>query len=200
MQTAYTLFMQKSNSDNIIKAVERASKTVFALKSYAHRDPSGKKVRAKVSEGIDVVLTLYHNQLKKGIEVIADYQDIPEIMCYPDELNQVWTNLIHNAVYAMNGSGKLSIVISEEKDFVTVAFGDSGCGIASEIWERIFDPFFTTKPAGEGSGLGLDIVKKIIERHWGKITVESRPGETTFKVFLPKESVAEKGSKHSNSE
>lgn len=185
LQTAYTLFMQKSNSDNIVKAVERASKTVFALKSYAHRDPSGKKVRAKISEGIDVVLTLYHNQLKKGVEVIADYQEIPEILCYPDELNQVWTNLIHNAIYAMNGSGKLSIVISEEKDFVTVAFGDSGCGIAPDIRDRIFDPFFTTKPAGEGSGLGLDIVKKIIERHQGKITVESRPGETIFKVFLP---------------
>ncbi len=191
MQTAYTLFMQKSNSDNIVKAVERASKTVFALKSYVHYDPSGKMIRAKLSEGIDVVLTLYHNQLKKGIEVIAEYEDVPDILCYPDELNQVWTNLIHNAVYAMNGSGKLKIGISQDNDFAAVAISDSGSGIIPEIQEHIFDPFFTTKPAGEGSGLGLDIVRKIIERHRGRITVESRTGETTFKVFLPKQIVAE---------
>jgi signal transduction histidine kinase len=186
LQTAYHLFVQQNNSQNITMAVERASKIVFALKSYAHYDDSGKKQKAGITEGIDVVLTLCHNQLKKGIEVVKKYQDIPEIFCYPDELNQVWTNLIYNAIHAMEGKGRLEIDISGQSSDIAVRITDSGHGIPEEIRERIFEPFFTTKPAGEGSGLGLDLVCKIIERHHGRIEVESQPGKTTFSVFLPK--------------
>lgn len=190
VQTVYYLFMQKNNSANIKQAVERVSKVVFALKNYIHYDHSGEKTLAHISEGIDVVLTLYNNQLKHGIEVVTNYAPTPMVACYPDELKQVWTNLIHNALQAMNGKGRLEITVEPARgepadSGVLVHITDSGCGIPDEMKERIFEPFFTTKPAGEGSGLGLDIVKKIINRHGGRITIESRPGQTTFHVFLP---------------
>lgn len=185
LQTAYNLSAQQYNSDNILTAIERASKIVFALKSYAHYDHSGEMTSANITEGLDVVLTLYHNQLKHGIEVNKHYQEVPAILCYPDELNQVWTNLIHNAAQAMQGQGRLDITASLEERHVVVAVTDSGCGIPDDMQERIFEPFFTTRPSGEGSGLGLDIVRKIIDKHQGKITVDSQPGNTTFRVFLP---------------
>ena len=185
LQTAYNLSAQQHNSDNIIAAVERASKVVFALKSYSHYDHSGDMTQADITEGIDVVLTLYHNQLKHGIEINKQYAEVPAIPCYPDELNQVWTNLIHNAIQAMNQSGTLDITVSREDQSIIVQFTDSGCGIPPDIQERIFEPFFTTKVAGEGSGLGLDIVKKIVDKHHGAINVESQMGETTFRVILP---------------
>ncbi len=185
LQIAYNLAAQQHNSDNIATAVERASKIVFALKSYAHFDHSGEMASINLAEEIEVVLTLYYNQLKHGIEVIKRYRDIPPVRCYPDELNQVWTNLIHNAVQAMDGRGTLEIGVAQQDGHVVVEITDSGCGIPESIRERIFEPFFTTKPSGEGSGLGLDIVKKILEKHQGTIQVESRPGRTTFSVFLP---------------
>lgn len=195
VQTAYSLVMQHNNSQNIVMAVERASKVVVALKNYTHYDDSGQKLKTNITEGLEIVLTLYYNQLKKGIEVITHYKEVPSILCYPDELNQVWTNLIHNAIQAMEGKGRLEIGISQqqslfeegkrERDSILVQITDSGCGIPEEIQQRIFDPFFTTKFAGEGSGLGLDIVRRIIDRHQGKIEVESQPGKTTFRVFLP---------------
>ena len=101
LQTAYNLAAQRHNSQNIMVAVERASKVVFALKTYSHFNHSGSMTTANVTDGIDVVLTLYHNQLKHGIDVVKYYDTVPPIPCYPDELNQVWTNLIHNAIYAM---------------------------------------------------------------------------------------------------
>jgi signal transduction histidine kinase len=133
------------------------------------------------------VLTLYHNQLKHGIEVVKHYESLPNIPCYPDELNQVWTNLIQNAIQAMDGQGTLEIGVAQKDHHVVVRVTDSGSGISEEIRERIFEPFFTTKPAGEGSGLGLDIVQKIIDKHHGKIEIESQPGKTTFCVILPME-------------
>jgi signal transduction histidine kinase len=185
LQTAYNLYMQQSNSRNIAMAVDRASKIVFALKSYGRYDEGAQKIQADITEGIEVVLTLYHNQLKRGITVIREYGDVPQIWCYPDELNQVWTNLIDNAIYAMNGTGEMRIRVYEENGKVIVKISDSGCGISEIVRKNMFDPFFTTKPAGEGSGMGLDIVKKIIERHDGRIEVDSQPGTTSFKVFLP---------------
>ena len=185
LEVAYNLHLQQNNSQNIMLAVERASKIVFALKSYARYDDSGQMSQAQVTEGIDVVLTIYHNQLKQGITVSKDYANVPAILCYPEELNQVWTNLIHNAIQAMNNKGRLEIAVIEQNNHIVVQITDSGCGIPPEIKARIFDPFFTTKPAGEGSGLGLDIVKKIIDKHQGKIEVESQPGQTMFSVWLP---------------
>jgi two-component system, NtrC family, sensor kinase len=185
VKTAYSLFMQQSNNQNIVMAVERAAKIVFALKNYAHYDESRQPVKASVTEGIEMVLTLYYNQLKHGIEVKTDYADVPFIACYPDELNQVWTNLIHNAIHAMNGKGILTISVARSDREVVVSLTDSGHGIPPDMQPRIFEPFFTTKPRGEGSGLGLDIVRKIVDRHQGRITFESQPGRTTFYVFLP---------------
>ena len=185
LESAYSLLAQQTNSETINLAVERASKTVFALKSYVHQNSSGQMTKSLVNEGIDLVLTLYQNQLKQGIEVMRNYQDIPEIICYPEELHQVWTNLIHNAIQAMNNKGKLEIATFQYNNQIAVQILDSGCGISGEIKDKIFDPFFTTKPPGEGSGLGLDIVKKIVEKHQGKIEVESKPGRTAFRVWLP---------------
>ncbi|NER48421.1 MAG: CBS domain-containing protein [Symploca sp. SIO1A3] len=185
LDTANNLVTQQNNSHNIQLAVEKSSKIVFALKSYVRQNNSGEMSKARIAEGIDVVLTIYQNLLKQGIEVIKDYEDVPEILCYPEELNQVWTNLVHNAIQAMNYEGTLTIKVFEQEHQVVVQFTDSGCGIPPEIQAKIFDAFFTTKPMGEGSGLGLNIVNKIIKKHQGKIQVYSVTGKTTFSIFIP---------------
>jgi signal transduction histidine kinase len=185
IQIGYNIGRLNSNNQNINQAIERASKIVFALKSYARYDQSGVKQSTLMTEGIETVLELYHNHLKKGVKVVRHYQDIPEIPCYPDELVQVWTNLIHNAIQAMDGKGTLEIAVHQHNQEIVVNITDSGAGIPLEIQEKIFQPFFTTKSAGEGSGLGLDIVKKIIEKHQGNIQFASAPGQTTFTVTLP---------------
>jgi len=199
LQLIYDLSRLKSNNLNIINAVDKAAKVVFALRNYARYDHSGKKVTAQIIDGIETVLELYHNQLKQGIEVIRDYAEIPEILCYPDELNQVWTNLIHNAIQAMDSKGILKIKVYLaliefkksiiKKPSVVVSITDTGSGILPEIQARIFEPFFTTKSWGQGSGLGLDISQKIVDKHQGEINVESQPGRTSFRVCLPIESV-----------
>ncbi|MGL5061320.1 MAG: ATP-binding protein [Microcoleus sp.] len=187
LQLAYNLARLQTNSNNINTAVERAAKIVFALKNYARYDASSSKQLADLTEGIENVLELYRNQLKKGVEVVREYQPLPSIVCYPDELMQVWTNLIYNAVQAMKEGGTLTINLSEQGNWILAEFIDSGCGIPPEIKDKIFAPFFTTKPAGEGSGLGLDIVKRIVDKHSGQIEVESEPGRTAFRVWLPVE-------------
>ncbi len=185
LQAAYNLSVQQNNSKNIEMATEKAGKVVFALKRYVHHDPSGEKIEADITEGLEVVLTIYHNQLKQGVEVVRQYEPIPKIKCYPDELNQVWTNLIHNAIQAMGQQGRLLLRVYEQDNQVNVAVQDNGPGIPLEIQEQIFEPFFTTKQSGEGSGLGLDIARKIIQKHDGRIAVESQVGQTTFTVSLP---------------
>ena len=185
VQIAYDIARLQANSQNINNAVERASKIVFALKSYARYDHTGEKRSVQITDNIETVLELYHNYLKKGVEVTRHYQPVPEIPCYPDELVQVWTNLIHNSVQAMDGKGTLEIGVYQKERNIVVELTDSGCGISPDIQERIFQPFFTTKPAGEGSGLGLDIVRKIVEKHQGTITFASVCGKTTFTVTLP---------------
>ncbi len=185
LNIAYDIAGLQESAHIITTATDRASKVVFALKTYTHYDRSEVMVSANLTNGIETVLTLYNNQLKHGIELRRDYQELPPIFCYPDELNQVWTNLIHNALYAMKNRGILTIAAQQEQGDAMIAITDTGEGIPDTIRDKIFDPFFTTKPPGEGSGLGLDIVRKIIEKHQGRIQVESRPGQTTFRVFLP---------------
>ncbi len=185
LQVASRLALQQRNSQNIETAVERASKIVFALKNFSRQDSSGKMTLAVITEGIETVLTLYHNQLKHGIEVTCSFADIPPILCYPDQLNQVWTNLIHNAIQAMNEDGQLVIEVGKTDEWIETRISDSGEGIANDIQKKIFDPFFTTKLSGEGTGLGLDIVRRIVEKHRGEITVDSTPGKTTFTVRIP---------------
>jgi len=185
LEIAYKLSNLQRSSKTIETASQRASKVVFALKKFARFDQSGQKVEANITDGIETVLTLFHNKLKYDIEVIKHYAPLPPILCYPDELNQVWTNLIQNALQAMDYKGTLTIEVSQKDKQAFISMTDSGKGIAEEIKEKIFEPFFTTKGAGEGSGLGLDIVRKIIEKHEGNIAVESQQGKTTFTVSIP---------------
>ncbi|HEY9667057.1 MAG TPA: AAA family ATPase [Coleofasciculaceae cyanobacterium] len=185
LDVAYKLSGLQRGTQTINTATERASKVVFALKTYARYDHLGELIPANPIEGIETVLTLYHNLLKQGVEVIRNYTELPPVLCYPDELNQVWTNLIHNAVQAMDNKGTLVVDVMTQDQWAKISITDSGSGIPPEIMPKIFEPFFTTKPSGEGSGLGLDIVKKIIDKHQGQIEVESIPGKTTFTVYLP---------------
>lgn len=181
----YNQTEQCKNSDNIQLAVDRASKIVFALKNYSRFDNSGEKIESDLAHNVETILTLYHNQIKQGVTVNKNFESMPMISCFPDELNQVWTNLIHNSLQAMNNHGTIDIDIRKENENAVLAFTDSGKGIPPDVKDRIFEPFFTTKPAGEGSGLGLDIVRKIVEKHKGEISVESEPGKTTFTIKLP---------------
>jgi len=185
LQTAFNLTGLHRNTKNINLAVERAAKIIFALRSYGHYNHSEEKVEADVITGIETVLTIYQNQIKQNIELVKNYQDIPLISCYPDDLNQVWTNLIHNALQAMEYKGKLEIDVLTRNENVIIDITDNGTGILEEIRDKIFQPFFTTKGQGEGMGIGLDIVKKIIDKHQGDISVNSIPGKTTFRVRLP---------------
>lgn len=185
LDTAYHLTLQQRNSENIKLAVDKASTIVSALKRYVHPDPCDRMISAQIAEEIDSVLILYQHQLKQGIQVSTSYQDLPEIVCYPEQLNQVWANLIHNAIQAMGRQGKLDITATGHQGLIRVQVTDSGCGIPAEIQDKIFEPFFTTKVAGVGTGLGLDIARQIIQQHHGQIEVESQPGRTTFTVWLP---------------
>ena len=192
LNAAYHLSMLAKNTQNIKMAVDRVSKVVFALKSYARFSDEDMMIEANLIDGIETVLTLYTNQLKQGINLTKQFTDIPKIRCNPDQLNQVWTNLIHNAIQAMQGKGNLTIAVSINPNAfissagITIAISDTGCGIAPENIDKVFDAFFTTKPAGEGSGLGLHIVKQIIDKHGGQIYVTSKPGTgTTVTVKLP---------------
>ncbi|WP_193743960.1 ATP-binding protein [Algibacter lectus] len=185
IETAYKITGLQRSTENIEFAADRASKVVFALKNSSRVNNYEEQVLADVTEGIESVLILYNNQIKQGIEVAKVYKEIPEILCYYDELNQVWTNILHNAIYAMELNGKLTIKTYTENNWVVVSISDSGRGIPKDEIDKIFDPFFSTKPTGEGTGIGLDISKRIVEKHHGKIEVQSEPGKTTFSVYLP---------------
>jgi signal transduction histidine kinase len=185
IQTCYELSGIVRNINNMNLAVGKASKMVYALKSYSHYNQIDKPIEVDVTEGIDTVLALYHNNIKHGIELVKNYGNIPKISCLPDELNQVWTNLIYNSLQAMDYNGILEIETRQNGDYIEVKITDNGKGIPDNIKDRIFEPFFTTKPQGEGSGLGLGIVQKIINKHKGQIYFESIPGETSFTIKLP---------------
>jgi signal transduction histidine kinase len=185
LHAAHNLRTIQNNSQNIKLAVVRASRTIFALKNYVRQDQGGVTVKASITQGIETILTIYQHQLKQGVEVTKVYEEVPSILCYPDELTQVWSNLIGNAIQAMNHRGELVIAVRAQMDHILVEVGDTGGGVPSEIQDKIFEPFFTTKPAGEGSGLGLHIVRQIIEKHHGQIDLETKPGYTIFRVWLP---------------
>jgi len=174
------------NTKTISIAAEKAAKVVFALKKYAHRDALGERIPTDIIDGIETVLTLYDNQLKQGMNIVKNYKELPTVMCYADEINQVWTNIIQNALHAMGQVGELTITTQSDEEKIMVSIKDTGDGIDPTILDKIFDPFYTTKKQGEGSGLGLDIVKKIIDKHNGTIEVQSEMGEgTNFIVTLP---------------
>jgi two-component system, NtrC family, sensor kinase len=190
LNTIYKLSEISKNSKNISTAVEKANKIIFALKTFSRFDQTGEKFSASLKDNIETVIVLYHNYMKHGIELESEYEEIAPILCFADELGQVWTNIIHNSLQAMEYKGKLKVSLKTENlekgRHAVVRISDSGKGIPPETLEKIFQPFFTTKPAGEGSGIGLDIVNKIVKKHDGFIKVESKVGVgTTFKVYLP---------------
>lgn len=172
------------NLKNIKFGIKNIVRIVRALKYYSHLDQAS-FADANLIEGIENILIILNNQLKHGIEIERDFQPISLVPCNLDELNQVWTNIIQNASQALKGKGKIKISTFEEPPFVVLEIADNGSGIPAEIIDRIWDPFFTTKDQGEGTGLGLGIVKGIIDKHKGKISVRSKPGETVFKIMLP---------------
>ena len=175
-----------NSAQNIHVAVDRVSKIVFAFKSFSRISANHEKNQAHLREGMETVLTLYQSKINKGTELVCQFEDIPAIACWSDELVQVWVNLIHNALQAMNYCGTLTIRIQKIGNEAVVSVSDTGAGIPEVIRDKIFDVFFTTKGIGEGSGLGLDIVKKIISKHHGKITFDTEIGKgTTFFVHLP---------------
>ncbi|MCG6190592.1 PAS domain-containing sensor histidine kinase [Maribellus maritimus] len=180
------IYSVRKNAENIKLAVDKASKVVFALKRFVHKDYSDKKEKADLIENIETVLTLQHNQLKQGIKVVKEFDDIPFVNCYPDELVQVWINFISNAIHAMENHGTLTISVKNLKTHVQVSIKDTGKGIPEEIREKIFEPFFTTKKSGEGTGIGLDIVQRIVEKHNAELNLESEVGKgAAFIVTLP---------------
>jgi len=169
----------------IESSVGRISALVSAIKQYTFMDHDGRQ-EVDLHQGIDNTLLILHHELKNGIEVIRDYDpSLPKVNTYGSELNQVWTNLIDNAVQAMDRHGRLQIRTRRDGDRALVEIGDDGPGIPEENLPRIFEPFFTTKGVGVGTGLGLDIVRRIVWRHGGDIRVESVPGNTRFQVRLP---------------
>ena len=169
-----------------LRGAERISDLVQSMKSYSHLDRGAQQI-VDVHDGLEDTLKLFSFKLKHGITVRRNYdRTLPQICAYGSELNQVWTNLIDNAIDAMDGNGTLEIVTCRESDYVRVEIIDSGTGIPPEIESRIFEPFFTTKAMGKGSGLGLDVVHRIVHnRHQGTISVSSKPGRTGFVVCLP---------------
>jgi len=163
----------------------RISELVKAIKEYSFMDEAPRQ-EVDVAKGIESTLIMLNHKLKHGVNVIRTYDpNLPRIFSYGSELNQVWTNLIDNAADAMKGKGDLRIRTMREGEDVLVEFVDNGSGIPAEIQTKIFDPFFTTKPMGEGTGLGLDTVYRIVRKHHGNISVVSRPGYTCFRVRLP---------------
>jgi two-component system, NtrC family, sensor kinase len=186
LDTAHGIATITTNADNINTAVDRVAKIIFALKSFSRFGGVQVWTESDLREGLETVLTIYQNQIKHGIELVRNFEDLPPVRCLPDEINQVWTNLVHNALQAMDHSGNLTLGLRRDGDNALVSVTDTGCGMTPEVRARIFDAFFTTKPAGEGTGLGLDIVRKIIEKHGGKIDVTSEVGRgSTFTVSLP---------------
>jgi signal transduction histidine kinase len=163
----------------------RISNLVAAAKTYTQMDRASLQ-DSDIHEGIESTLVMMSPKLD-GIDVHRDFDsDIPRLEVYPAELNQVWTNLIDNAIDAMDGKGTLRITTRREGDHLVVDIEDTGHGMDSAVQERAFEPFFTTKDVGKGTGLGLDISRRIVaERHGGEITFESRPGATTARVRLP---------------
>jgi len=181
-----SLYGIKNKSQVIQNSSSRVTKIVKSLKTFTHFDQSDKKSLADIRDGMETVLTIYHNSTKHGIEIIKNYDEVPMIYCFADELNQVWTNLIHNSIQAMNGVGKIIIDLKLiENNFILVSIEDNGPGIPANVKDKIFEPFFTTKPRGEGSGLGLHIIKKILEKHNAEIQLETEPGKTKFIVKIP---------------
>src|SRR5579862_1531678 len=169
----------------IESSTSRISDLVGAIKEYTHMDQAPVQ-NVDIVKGLETTLTILNHKLKQGVVVHRDYQPVPLLVnSFGSELNQVWTNLIDNAIDAMHGKGQLRVRTYREDGSVVVEIGDNGPGIPEEVQPHIFEPFFTTKGVGEGTGLGLDTVQRIVKKHRGNIQVTSNPGNTRFQVWLP---------------
>lgn len=171
--------------NQIEHSTSRISELVGAIKEYTFMDQSPVQ-NVDIVKTLETTLTILNHKLKHGVTVQRDYQKIPLLVnSFGSELNQVWTNIIDNAIDAMGGKGELRVRTYREDDCVVIEIGDNGPGISPEILPHIFEPFFTTKGVGEGTGLGLDTVQRIVKKHRGNIRVDSKPGDTSFQVQLP---------------
>jgi len=172
----------------ITDATTRISDLVGAAKQYSQLDRAPYRF-IDLHEGLDATLVMFGRKLgeESGIKIVKDYdRTLPKIPAFPAELNQVWTNIVDNAIDAMDGKGKLTVRTARAGERVLVEIGDTGPGIAPDVRQRIFEPFFTTKGVGKGTGLGLDVsYRVVVTRHHGDVQVESHPGDTRFQVYLP---------------
>lgn len=166
-------------------STKRISDLVRAIKEYSYMDQAAMQ-EIDLHQGLENTLTVLHHRLKGGINVVREYDEhLPRICAFGGELNQVWTNLMSNAIEAMQGRGELRVRTARELDRVLVEIQDNGPGIPPDVLPHIYEPFFTTKEVGEGTGLGLDTVCRILRNHHGEIRVSSQPGDTRFQVYLP---------------
>jgi signal transduction histidine kinase len=171
--------------NEIESSTSRISDLVRAIKEYTYMDQSPVQ-NVDIVKSLETTLTILNHKLKKGVVVQRDYQRIPFLVnSFGSELNQVWTNIIDNAIDAMQGQGELRIRTFRDDGCVVVEIADNGPGIPADVQAHIFEPFFTTKGVGEGTGLGLDTVQRIVRKHRGNINVNSKPGDTRFQVLLP---------------
>jgi signal transduction histidine kinase len=167
------------------ESTRRISDLVSAVKSYAQLDRASMQ-QTDLTEGLESTLAMLAHRIPDAVTVVRDYgADVPRIEALAAELNQVWTNLIDNALYAMGGRGTLRVATRADRGEVVVEIGDTGAGMSPETAEHAFDPFYTTKRVGEGTGLGLDISRRIVDRHRGDISIQTGPGETVLRVRLP---------------
>jgi two-component system, NtrC family, sensor kinase len=165
-------------------ATERIMKIVRNLKNFARLDEAERK-KVNIHEGIESTLSLLRHQLKSRIRIVKCFGDIPEIECYPNELNQVFMNILVNAAQAIKHRGEITVKTWREGDRVKIAISDTGVGIPPENLSKVFDPGFTTKGVGLGTGLGLSICYKIVQEHRGTIEAESSKQGTTFTISIP---------------
>ena len=180
-----TLLEMDRIADELENSTARISDLIKAIKEYSYMDQAATR-EVDITKSLETTLTIMHHKLKRGITVTRNYApDLPKITAHGGELNQVWTNLIDNAIDAMQENGNLQIRTARENEFVLVEIADTGPGIPAEVQSRIFEPFFTTKGVGEGTGLGLDVVHRIITGMHGLVSVKSVPGDTRFEVRLP---------------
>jgi signal transduction histidine kinase len=171
--------------NEIESGTSRISDLVRAIKEYTYMDQTPVQ-NVDIVKSLETTLTILNHKLKRGVVVQRDYQRIPLLVnSFGSELNQVWTNIIDNAIDAMHGKGELRLRVYRQDDSVVVEIADNGPGIPPDVLPHIFEPFFTTKGVGEGTGLGLDTVQRIVKKHRGDIQVDSKPGDTRFQVWLP---------------
>jgi signal transduction histidine kinase len=181
-----TTFSAATLLGEVKESTRRISELVAAVRSYSQLDRALVQ-QIDVTDGLDSTLVMLGHKLRDSVTVVREYSaDVPRIEAYAGELNQVWTNLIDNAVDAMAGRGTLRVATRVEDDSVVVEIGDTGPGMPPQVASRAFEAFYTTKDVGEGTGLGLDIARRIVvERHGGTITINSRPGDTVLRVRIP---------------